>query len=251
MSRSDWILLLVLLVLCQGPTGSAAVLRQSTPGLTSTPPAVVRRWQTTARLHLGLKRSRSGTLSIDAAGVAFSGSGTPSRRWSFQDIESLDISPHRIVLTSYENRPHHEPGNRRYRFELQSEFPPQLAEEVVGQLGKPSRNADPDPRAESFAAIPVKHPTHFSGINGELRFGTRGIDFITTAPGDTRAWRWTDIQTIANPDPYHFRVAGYLETYEFELKQPMSPQLFDRLWVYVYGQGLNLPKGAGEVGHAK
>jgi hypothetical protein len=118
-------------------------------------------------------------------------------------------------------------------------------------LGKPSRNADPDRAAGSFAAISAKHSKPFGGSNGELRFGVGGIEFMTTVAGDARAWRWADIQTIANPDLYHFRVAGYLETYEFELKQPMTPQLFDRVWAYVYGQGLNLQEGAGEVGHAK
>jgi hypothetical protein len=166
-------------------------------------------------------------------------------------MQSLEISAHQLVLTSYENRHHHEPGDRRYRFELQTELPPQLAQDTARWLGKPSRNADPNQRAESFATIPAKHRTRFGGSNGELRSGVDGIVFITAAAGDARAWRWADIQTIANPDPYHFRVAGYLETYEFELKQPMSPQLFDRLWAYVYAQGLNLPKGAGEVGHAR
>jgi hypothetical protein len=172
-------------------------------------------------------------------------------RWSFEAIESLDVAAHSIVLTTYENRPHHEPGNRRYRFDLQTQLPPELAERIARWLGKPSRNADPDRAAGSFAAIPAKHPKRFGGSNGELRFGASGIDFITTSAGDARAWRWADIQTVANPDPYHFRVAGYLETYEFELKQPMSPQLFDRLWAYVYGRGLNLPESAGEVGHAR
>jgi hypothetical protein len=96
--------------------------------------------------------------------------------------------------------------------------------------GKPNRNADPDPRAPSFASIPAKHERPFRGSNGELRFSAGGIDFITAVAGDARAWRWADIQTVANPDPYHFRVAGYLETYEFELREPMSAQSFDRLW---------------------
>lgn len=242
---------LVLFVLFQGPAGSAAGLRQRTPNPTSTAPTRVRQWQTAARLRFGLKRSRSGTLLIDAAGVEFSTPGTPPSRWPFQEIESVDISAHRLVLTTYENRPHHEPGNRRYRFELHAELPPQLAEEIVRRLGKPSRDADPDRTAGSFAAIPAKHARAFGGSNGELRFGAGGIDFITAVAGDARAWRWADIQTIANPDPYHFRVAGYLETYEFELKRPMSSRLFDRLWTYVYGQGLNLPKDEGEVGHAR
>jgi hypothetical protein len=172
-------------------------------------------------------------------------------RWSFQEIQDFEISPHRLVVTSYENRPHHEPGDRRYRFELQSDLSPQLAAEIAERLGKPNRNADPDLRAPSFASIPAKHQRPFGGSNGELRFGAGGIDFITAVAGDARAWRWADIQTIANPDPYHVRVAGYLETYEFELKEPMSAQLFDRLWALVYGQGLNLPEGAKEASHGR
>jgi len=171
-------------------------------------------------------------------------------RWSFEAIESLDVSPRSIVLTSYENRPHHEPGDRRYRFELQSELSPQLAEDIARLVAKPSRNADPDPKAQSFASVPAKHRRLFGGSNGDLRFSADGIDFITAVEGDARAWRWADIQTIASPDPYHFRLTGYLETYEFELKQPMSPQLFDRLWAYVYGQGLNLPESE-EASHAR
>jgi hypothetical protein len=250
-SRADSVLLLALFVLFPCFLGSAAGFPQSNPNATSAKPATSRPWRTPARLHCGQKRTRSGTLSVGAAGVAFAGPATPAARWSFQEIESLDISAHRLVLTTYENRHHHEPGDRRYRFDLQSELSPQLAAEIARWLGKPSRNADPDRATESFAAIPAKHRKPFGGSNGELRFDAGGIEFITAVPGDARAWRWADIQTIANPDPYHFRVAGYLETYEFELKQPMSPQLFDRLWGRLYGQGLNLPESAWEVGHAR
>lgn len=251
MSRSDSILLLALFVLFQCLAGSAAGLGQLSPGATSTAPTTVRQWHTAARLRFGLKRSRSGTLWIDAAGVSFSSPGNTPLEWSFQEIETLNIAAHRLVLTSYRNRPHHEPGDRRYRFDFQSELPPQLAQEIAQWLGKPSRDADPDRTAGSFAAIPAKHARYFGGSNGELRFGPAGIDFITAVAGDARAWRWADIQTIANPDPYHFRVAGYLETYEFDLKRPMSSQLFDRLWTYVYGQGLNPPKDEEEVSHAR
>jgi hypothetical protein len=170
-------------------------------------------------------------------------------RWSFREIQSLDISAHHLLLTSYENRPHHEPGDRRYRFELQSKLSPQLAEEIARWLRKPTRNADPDPRATWFAAIPAKHQRPLGGSNGELRFRADGIDFITPMAGDGRAWRWTDIQTIAQPDPYHFRLAAYREIYEFELKEPMSSQLFDRLWDSFYRRDVDLSYGAKEVNH--
>ena len=190
-------------------------------------------------------------MSVGAGGVTFVRRGTPALRWPFSEIQGLEVSAHELVLRTYENRPHHEPGDRQYRFELQSDLSPQLAEKIAGWLGKPNQNADPDPRAQSFASIPAKRQKPLGGRNGELRFGAGGINFIAADAGDARAWRWADIQTIANPDPYHFRVAGYLETYEFELKEPMSAQLFDRLWACVYGQGLNLPESAKEASHER
>jgi hypothetical protein len=161
-------------------------------------------------------------------------------QWPFREIQALDISARALVLTSYENRRHHEPGERRYHFELQSELPPRLAEGIAQWLKKPSRNANPDPQMKAFAEIPAKHKKSLGGSNGELRFSVVGIEFLTAVEGDARAWSWADIQTIANPDPYHFRVTGYLETYDFELKQPMPTQLFDRLWDSVYTRDLNL-----------
>jgi hypothetical protein len=186
---------------------------------------------------------------IDGDGVAFAGRGTQALRWSFSEIQSLDISRHDLVLTSYQNRHHHKPGDQQYHFRLQSELPPQLAQEVARRLEKPARNGDPDPRAPAFAAIAAKHRRPLGGSNGELRFRTDGIDFLTAVEGDERAWRWADIQTIANPDPYHFRVGGYRETYEFELKHPMSSQLFDRIWESLYARDLNLAYGAQEADH--
>ena len=251
MSRFDSIRLVGLLILfpCVGQStaGFSQRTRSGPPtGATASGP-----WQTPARLHRGLGRVTAGTLTINPEGIAFAGRGTPALRWSFSEIQSLDISPHALVLTSYQNRRHHEPGDRQYHFQLQSGLSPRLAAEMARRLEKPARNEDPDPRATPFATIPAKHEKTFGGNNGELRFHVDGIDFVTDAAKDARAWRWADIQTIASPDPYHFRVGGYRETYEFELKHPMSSHLFDRLWDSVYARDLNLSGGAKEAEHDK
>jgi len=150
-------------------------------------------WHTKAELRRGLRRKIPGILSIGREGVAFAGRGTLALRWPFSEIQTIGILPHELLLTSYENRPHHEPGDRRYRFELHSDLSPRLASEIAQWLGKPNRNADPDPRAPSFASIPAKHHRPFGGSNGELRFSPSGIDFITAVAGDARAWRWPDM----------------------------------------------------------
>jgi len=249
MWRSDSILaLFILMAQLSVPAPGVA---QTGPKTAPTEQVAPQSWQSPARLHRGFRRTTSGTVRVDAQGVAFASREAAPLHWPFGEIRSLDIAAHKLVLTSYENRTHHQPGDRRYHFDLESQFPPELAREVAGWLSKPSRNTDPEPQTAAFATIPAKRQKPFGGSNGEIRFRDTGIDFITETAGEARAWRWADIQTIAKPDPYHFRVAGYRETYEFELKQPMSARLFDRLWDSVYGTDLNLPDGRAEAAHAR
>ena len=71
---------------------------------------------------------------------------------------------------------------------------------------------------------------------------------MTTTGKGARDWRWSDIDTLTNPDPYHFVVTGYRETFDFELKEPMSPALFDQLWDRVYARDFKsmVPRGGGQ-----
>ena len=117
-------------------------------------------------------------------------------------------------------------------------MPPVVTEEFARRVRKPVEDGRPHPGASGFASLPARHRTFGGGTNGTLRFRNSGIDYVTVSGRGSRSWRWTDIETIANPDPYHFRVQGYRETFEFELKQPMSRKLFDRLWDAVYGRDL-------------
>ncbi len=202
-------------------------------------------WQSPAEWHHGLRKIR-GTLLIGAGSVKFEpGQGAPLS-WSFENIKTFDLRSHRLALTSYENRGWHLPGDRRFRFQLRSEIPPRVAAELARSIGKPSEDGVPDPNARAFATLPARHRTRGGGTNGVLRFRSTGIDYVTPRDRGARSWRWADIETIARPDPYHFRVSGYREIFEFELKQPMSRELFDRLWSFVYARnlyGLNLTGG--------
>ncbi|HEV2234718.1 MAG TPA: hypothetical protein VGV68_15105 [Terriglobia bacterium] len=196
-------------------------------------------WQSPARLHHGLRTVR-GTLMVDANGIEFRSDQRNSHRWPFGEIQTFDLATHRFVLTSYENRGWHQPGDRRYRFDFSQTMPPSVAAELSLRVIKPVRNGDPDPNHPAFATIPARHTTRTGGSSGVLRFGGNGIDYVTPTQRDSRSWKWSDIQTIANPDAFHLRVGAYRETFEFELKEPMSKELFDRLWDYVYSRDLNI-----------
>jgi hypothetical protein len=191
-------------------------------------------WESQARLHHGLEAS-PGNLTLSQDGLVFHPTKGSALQWPFLEIQTFDLlSPRRLVITGYENRSWHEHGERKYRFDLSVAMPPDIAAELARRVAKPVRNAEPNPTAASFATIPARHRTLAGGTNGTLHFGPDGIDYLTTNGQGERSWRWSDIQTLAKPDPFQLRVNSYRETFTFELKQPMSRELFDRLWGEIY-----------------
>jgi hypothetical protein len=139
---------------------------------------------------------------------------------------------------------------RHFRLDLSEAVSAAIAAEVVHRVGKPVVNAAADENTKAFVSIPARHGTRFGGTNGTLRFRDEGIDYVTGTTGASRSWRWADIQTLANPDPYRFRVGGYLETFDFELKQPLSREVFDTLWDRVYARDLNISANQEGEQHA-
>lgn len=196
-------------------------------------------WESQARWHHGLKGS-PGTLSLGQEGVIFRPAKGSPLRWPFLEIQTFDLlGPRDLVITGYENRSWHRHGERKYRFDLSMAMPPDIAAELARRVEKPVRNENANPTAISFATIPARHRTLAGGTNGTLHFGPDGIEYVTTNGKGGRSWRWSDIQILANPDPFHLRVNSYRETLTFELKRRMPPELFDRLWGEIYSRDLN------------
>lgn len=201
-------------------------------------------WQTSARWHRTFKKAIPGTLLIDDAGVEFQ-SPKFHERWAYVDIRSFDLSPKEITLQSYERRPWHEPGERNFRLTWSERMPPEIAAQLTERVGKPARNGVPLGSTASVWEIPAHHRTWSGGSNGTLQLKETGIDYVTEVGRDSRTWRWDDIETIANPNPYELRITGYREIAEFDLKQPLSRELFESLWDRLYTAGLNLSPAEG------
>ena len=208
-------------------------------------------WESVARLERFpvpkipiLGKAVSGTLIIESDGIAFH-SANSSRRWLFGEIHTFDLSRRDLTLTLYQNRRWHEPGERRLHFKTQEPIPPSLASLMAVRVGRPVRNGTPATEAAALVEIPARHPRPFGGSNGMLRLRNTGVDYVSSDGRDSHSWRWSDIQTIANPDPYSFRVTAYREIVEFELKQPLSRSLFDEMWGRLYASDLNLAVRTG------
>lgn len=202
-------------------------------------------WESQARLHHLFGR-KSGRLTLSQAGIEFLPISGAALRWPFEEIKTFDLlNPRRLVITDYQNRSWHRSGERQFRFDLNTPMPPNVAAELARDVGKPARNGNPNPSATSFATIPARHPTFWGGTNGTLRLGDNGIQYVTTTGKGGRSWRWSDIDTLANPDPFHLTVTGYRETFDFELKEAMSPRLFDRLWDQLYARDFGPVRAGG------
>ena len=237
--------LIAMALVGRGATGFQPSSSTATDAVAQGDSAHALKWQSPARLHHGLKTKR-GSLILSGDGIDFRcDEARFSHHWPYSEVKTFDLTSLRLVITDYENRPHRMPGERRFRFDLANSIPPAVAAQLALRVGKPVRNGDPDPKGPSLVTIPARHGTRFGGTNGTLRFRDDGIDYVAAGGEGSRSWRWSDIQTLANPDPYHFRIGGYRDIFEFELKQPMPRQLFDRLWDRLYARNLNISPTSG------
>jgi hypothetical protein len=188
---------------------------------------IVIHWESPARLHKAIGTDK-GSLKIGEEGIEFRSLKGRIDKWPFIEVQTFRLSPNALTIQTYQNRHHHFPGMQRYRFDLGQAVPPALAAELSHLILRPSQNAVPDPVSVAIA-IPAHHRTLTGGTNGTLRLSDDGIEYVTGARGDSRNWRWDDLETLSNPDPFHLLVLGYRDTYSFDLKEPLPRSTFYHL----------------------
>ena len=193
-------------------------------------------WESPARLRQGVFGRTSGTLRADSRGIEFVPDKGAGKRWAVGEIRSLDLQMHRLVLVGYDNRGWHLAGTQQFEWEVTNAITPANAASFAQAMGRPVRNRLPEAEAPAITVVGVRRSGHFGGSNGVLRFRQQGIDFVTEQPGESRTWRWVDLQTLSNPDPYQLLVFGYRDTYAFELKAVLSREVLnhasDEIWAH-------------------
>jgi hypothetical protein len=185
-------------------------------------------WQSHAKLH-HLVREEHGDIAMGAEGIEFRSGKGRTIKLPFLEIQTFSLSSHSLDIQTYKNRNGHLPGMQHYTFDLDQAVPPEVAAGLAREVRRPSQNVIPDPAAPSIRNVFAHHRTRTGGTNGTLRFREDGIDYVTSVAGDNRSWRWNDLQTLSEPDPYHLFVFGYRDTYTFDLKEPLPQALFNRL----------------------
>lgn len=184
-------------------------------------------WESPARLHRAMGTEK-GNLRINNKEIEFLSTKGRSFKWPFVEVQTFFLAPHSLAIETYKNRKHHLPGMQRFRFDLDQTVSPEIAAELSRKVGRPSQNAVPDQASQGIVIL-AHHRTLSGGTNGSLRFTTSGIDYVTDVRDDSRSWRWADLQTLSDPDPYHLLVFGYRDTYAFDLKDPLPQSMFYRM----------------------
>lgn len=78
--------------------------------------------------------------------------------------------------------------------------------------------------------IPAKHRHRFGGCEGVLRISSELLIFDTEKAEDRRMWRLRDLQSFGTAGPYSLRLSTELETFNFDLKTPLTQEIQDFLW---------------------
>ncbi|MBI3666185.1 MAG: hypothetical protein HY236_08175, partial [Acidobacteria bacterium] len=109
--------------------------------------------------------------------------------------------------------------------------------------------------------LPAKHLLRLVGTEGTLVVGENRILYRTGTPGDSRSWRFPDIDSISTSGPYQLTITTYEHArahygdrkgFNFQLKQLLSEDRYNDLWRRLEkSKGLQLLTAAGEGSPAR
>jgi hypothetical protein len=197
--------------------------------------------------HQHLRGGVTGTLRIGAESIAFteqSKDGKHSREWVYADIQQLSLSDAELRILTYEDQKWQLGRDRDFVFDR---LPEGLAQQVYSLLTQRldqrfiAELADPDVHALWQAGAKLRHG--LGGSQGNLLIGDDQIVYQAKAAGESRTWRFRDIDNIATAGPFDlaittlersdWRHAGPTE-FRFELKQALSEDRYNQLWRRIY-----------------
>jgi hypothetical protein len=163
--------------------------------------------------------------------------GKHSQTWSYIDIQKLDvISPTRLSVKTFKSRSWKKlRRDETFEFSLiEGQLTAANQEFLRSKLSRPIVARLTEPKETALAALPVRHRHRVGGCEGSLQVEEDRLVYSSDRSNDNRVWKLSEIETIGSPDPYHFRVTSFNETFTFDLKSPLDPKVYDALWKKIY-----------------
>jgi hypothetical protein len=188
--------------------------------------------------HVHLRNGVYGSLIIGEDGIAFGEAGKHadhSRKWKFDDIRQLTLSPTVLRVQTYEGR------NREFVFDglpkdVSASWYPVFSE----RLDQRFVAALADEQVKPEWQVPVKLAKK---VQGDLLVGGGRVVFRSDAPNESRTWRISDIDSVASGGRFDLTVTTREREFRFELKQVLVESRYQELWRAVNrAQGLQILK---------
>ncbi len=183
--------------------------------------------------------SCSGTLAIGEQEIRYA-SEKHNASWHYGEIQELRLQDGGGVrVLSYQDQTKWlGGGDRAFNFHVEGSLNeavemlmPRLDQRlVIGFAYTPSR---------ILAEFPVKHQRPLGGDDGTLYFGESTVVFRSSRPGESRTWRYSDIESISTSGPFQLTVSTYEQqkfhyanarAFNFQLKRRLDEEIYNTLW---------------------
>ena len=162
----------------------------------------------------------AGILTVDQSGVSFAGPKGHAWKWPLLEIQQLKISPDGVSVLTYVH-------DRRFVFagaapaaELVAMLRDRLGAKLVAAIAVPESGA-------LMIAARELHPES----QGTLAIGGASIAYQAAAPGESRTWRFVDIETLSSSGEFELTIRTLERTFHFQLKEPLAEGRFDAIWM--------------------
>lgn len=204
------------------------------------------------------KAGNMGKLTVSDTAIAFEETGTAGKkpkhpevwRWTYQDIRQLKISPKSLSVVTYKDNAWKFGADRQYDFDLVSEGSFADAYELLkNRLDQRFVAVFPDKVSQPLWDIPVKHLLRFGGDEGVLEVGAAAIVYKSQKEGESRTWRYDDIENVSSSGPFQLTVTtferakthyGDFKEFNFQLKEKLPEARYNDLWLRLNrSKGLN------------
>ena len=201
------------------------------------------------QLRVPFKADDRGTLTIDNTGVSFLQRQKDDKQtkhsrvwhWDYQDIQQLKVAPKTLTVLTYKDNKWKLGEDREYNFEVISK---NTFEETYvllkNRLDQRFVAGVPESPASVLWELPAKHRFRFGGDEGVLQVGASEIAYKSAKKGESRTWRYEDIDNIASSGPFDLTITtfeqakrdyGSRKQFNFELKQRLDEKRYDDLWL--------------------
>jgi hypothetical protein len=204
--------------------------------------------------HRRALKDHDGVLTIGEKGVAYQqavpggkSKANPKKppklesvQFDYQDIQELWVSPDRLRLVTYKDRKWLLGVDKEFEFFLPKGKSFDSAYAMLkDKLDRRFVAAVADAQLDVLWELPVKLMGTIQGSEGVLQVGQDRIVYKTGRPGQSRTWRYQDIENASTSDRYQLTLTTYeharthygsMKGFNFQLKQPLDGKRFDALW---------------------